>query len=450
MKYDVTLTGTLNASEEQGTENTITIKQELKVSEEVKALVDGLQEQIDEVKLSIQSMTGTVQNLNTSLEALKTTVNNLKTSLEALEDKVDELVDDPGGNSGGNSGGNPGGNPGGDTFNLADYGAVANDGKSDSDAFTRCFNAAGNKTIVIPSGTFQLPWSTSSTFQFNRLMSCTGTGRIQIDDFPQPGSRKTGFNPQLINPLYEDGFGRFNIADVKDDVFMSMNMVHEHRSVMNMYHQNYAGVKTRYNQNEEHPKWVPWGQCALRLDKSTGPLPSGNVTFNIGKFGVMIYRKSTKKWEFEPNPFASGGGFFLKTYDQTTSAVTRTINKAGGYVSFTVPINKTVDYIVHYWTAGWDLKNVTDIQYAIVFSDVWLDSSTPNLEEYFVCNLGLDMKTPNFANINEFLTGRFIDVTYKKRRNFMHNIMESYYKDVTGGGETINKLIDAKTYSVDY
>lgn len=450
MKYDINLTGSLNASEEQGTENTITIKQELKASEEVKALVGGLQEQIDDINTSIQSMSGDMQNLSNSLAQLKTTVNNLKASLEELEEKVDEILENPG-----NPGdpGDPGQDPdppGGETFDVTKYGAVPNDSRSDIDAFTRCFNAAGNKTVVIPTGTFNLPWTTSSTFNFNRLMSCTGTGRIQIDDFPQPGSRKTGFNPHLINPLYEDGFGRFNLADVKDDVFMSMNMLHEHRSIMNMYHQNFAAVKTRYNQNEQYPKWVPWGQCALRLDKSTGNLPSGNVTFNIGKFGVMIYRNSTKKWEFEPNPFAAGGGFFFKTYDQTTSPMTRTINRAGGYVSFTVPINKTVDYIVHYWTAGWDLKNVTDIQYAIVFCDVWLDPSTPNLEGYFVCNLGLDMKTSDFKGINEFLTGRFIDITYKKRRNFLHNIMEPNYKTVTGGGENIHKLVDAKTYSVNY
>jgi hypothetical protein len=304
--------------------------------------------------------------------------------------------------------------------------------------------------IYVPTGTFNLPWTTSSTFDYNRIMSGSGEGRISIDHFPQPGNTETGFNTHLINPLYKDGFGRFNMPDVTDDVYMSMNMLHEHRSVIDMYHQNYAGVKSRHNPSSSHPKLVPWGQCVLRLDKLQSSLPSGNVTFNIGKFGVMIYRYSTKKWQFEPNPFAAGGGFFKKTYDGSTIALTRTINKAEGYVSFTVPISKTKDYVVHFWSPGWVVNNPTDIQYAIVFGDVWLDNKYPNLTNYFVINLGLDMKTTNNALIQEFMSGRFIDMTYQKRRNFNHNIMEPYYKDATGGGENINQLINEKSYSVDY
>lgn len=420
MQYKLDVSGVISTVEGIEETNVITIRQEQVVSDDIQELLAELEHQITALE-----------------EKLSKKIELMQSQIKMLEDKVAEQPE------------NPVIPPEqSNTYNVLEYGAVPGDGKSDLDAFTKCFVAAGNNTVIIPDGTYNLPWNKNSTFNFNQLMTCIGTGRISIDNFPQPGDRKTNFNPDLINPAYEDGFGRFDIADVKDDVFMSMNMLHEHRSNMDMYHQNYAAVKTRYNQNDNFPKWVPWGQCALRLDKQNATLPTSNATFNIGKFGCMLYSKTTKKWTIQSNPYSSNGSFYLKSYTGQTIALKRTPNESAGYVSYTVPVNKMKDYIVHFWTDAWQLEKPTDVEYAIVFMDCWLDSSTPNLENYFVCNLGLDTKTDDWKDIDEFLTGRFIDIKYKKRRNFVHNIMEPDYDRVTGGGANINKMIDEKSYTV--
>jgi chitodextrinase len=140
----------------------------------------------------------------------------------------------------------------GNSVSVTDFGAIANDGNDDLEAFNEAVTAAvaNNQALYIPEGTFHLS-----------SMWVIGSVANKIDDITIRGAGMWHTNIQFTNPNVAGGGISFRVAGQLDFGHVYMNSMLRSR-----YHEGaiYKGFMDNFGENSKvHNVWVEHFECGF-------------------------------------------------------------------------------------------------------------------------------------------------------------------------------------------